>query len=455
MKYKEYLKLIMAAAAGMIVLVSLLGSIVIPLSGLELSLRPQIFSQGYTQVAVPPFGLVRARTHLPPLQFKVTLENINLDLLQEAIPKLADQEIIEELQKEIRSFLYFFFLRTMAVGFLGGSVGAYILGIKERKKVIMAGVTGLLIISLFIGAAVYSYDINAFTKPEFEGVLSAAPWMVGLIEESIVKVNTLGKQMELLATNIFNVFERIERIEPLGTVDGDLKILHVSDIHNNPAGIRFINQVVKTFEVDAVIDTGDITDFGTPLETELIAQVAEFEVPYVFIPGNHDSPEVIDRMEEIEQVIILEEGKINLFGVVIAGIADPASQSPEMTVASQGALREYAGRLREVVETGDISPHITAAHNFGIVQDFAGEYPVILHGHTHSFNIREDKDTVIIDAGTSGAAGIRGLQSRREVPFSVVLLYFNLQGETPRLTAADIIKVFQLQSGFSLERVVF
>ncbi|PKM79972.1 MAG: hypothetical protein CVU88_04995, partial [Firmicutes bacterium HGW-Firmicutes-13] len=212
MKYKEYLRLVTAAAAGMIIFVSLLGNIVVPLSALELGLRLQILNQGYTQVVVPPFGMVKAQTHLPPLKFEVTLQNINLDLLQEVIPKLAEEEFIQQLQKQIRSFIYFFFIRTMALGFLGGSVGAYVLGIRERKKVVLSGITGLLIISLFIAAALFSYNSNAFTNPEFEGILSAAPWMVGLIEESLIKVTTLGEQMEVLATNIFNVFEKIERI---------------------------------------------------------------------------------------------------------------------------------------------------------------------------------------------------------------------------------------------------
>lgn len=454
MQRKDYLKIALTAVIGMIIFVSLFGSVPVPLSALELELNLGISSQGFTSLTVPPFGMVRAQTHLPPLNFQVTLNNINLEMLQELIPRFSQEDFIDQLQNQIRQFLYYFFLRILMLGFLGGAAGVYLSGMRRIKPVMLGGSIGLILIGIFILTAIFSYNTMAFTNPEFEGVLSAAPWMVGLVEESIIKVNTLGEQMEVMATSIYNVFEKIERIEPLGIIDGDLKVLHVSDIHNNPVGIKLTNQVINTFDVDLVIDTGDITDFGTPLEAELIAEIADFDVPYVFVPGNHDSPEVISRMKEIDNVIVLEEGKINMLGLVIAGIADPSSRSVEMAVMDQDVLNDYAQRLESVVEEGEQLTDIAAVHHPRISEGLIGSVPVILNGHTHSLNIKEEKGTVLFNAGTSGAAGIRGFQTRKEVPYSVVLLHFTQEEDAPRLIAYDIIKVFQLHSGFSLERVL-
>ncbi|RQD75416.1 MAG: metallophosphoesterase [Candidatus Syntrophonatronum acetioxidans] len=455
MSGRDYCKLGIAALLGMVLLISLFSSVSVPLSALELRWDLSLFSSGITEIIIPPFGTVRANTHFPPLKFQITLENINLDLMQDMIIQLAEEDFVLQLEKEIRSFLYYFFIRILLLGFVGGAAGIYLMGEKKLGKIMGGGSAGLAVLLILILTASFTYNYQAFSTPEFEGVLTAAPWMVNLIEESFIKVDTLGKQMEKMAENISRVFGKMEEIEILGGEEGDLRVLHVSDIHNNPAGVKFINQVINTFEVDLVIDTGDITDFGTPLETELIAMVAEFEVPYVFIPGNHDSPEVVSRMREIDQVIVLEEGKINIFGLNIAGIADPSSYSREMAVASQEVLEEYANRLKEIVNTGE-PVHIVAAHHFRLVQDFIGEIPLVLHGHTHSFQIREEGGSIIIDAGTSGAAGIRGLQVRQEVPYSVILLHFlTEEKKEPFLVAADIIKVFQLQRGFTLERKVF
>lgn len=452
--HRYYLKILLAALLGMLVLVSLFGHMTVPLGALELEVSLQVLDQGHTRVVVPPFGTVNARTHLSPLGFQVVLKNINLDLLQDMIPRLEEEEFIQEVQGQIWVSLGYFFFRVLLLGFLGGGLGVYLLGVRDIRHSLLGGTAGMLLICLMVLLAAFSYDIQAFANPEFQGVLSAAPWMVGLIEESLVKVTALGEQMQILATNIFEVMEKVERLEPLGTVEGDIRVLHVSDIHNNPAGVRFINQVINTFAVDLVIDTGDMTDFGTPLEAELIAQVAEFEVPYIFIPGNHDSPESVARLGEIGQVVILEEGVVRRGGVAVAGIADPSSRSGEMRVASQEVLQEYGRRLEGIVQ-GEGPVDIAASHHARVTRGLVGKVPVILHGHTHTFNIREEGGTVIIDAGTSGAAGIRGLQARQEVPYSVVLLHFNRVEGVPRLEAADIIKVFQLQSSFSLERFLF
>lgn len=453
MQRKDYFKIALTSVIGMIILVSLFGNVLVPLSALELELNLGISSRGFTSLNVPPFGVVRAQTHLPPLNFQVTLNNINLDMLQEVIPRFAQDDFIEQLQTQIRQFLYYFFLRILVLGFLGGAAGVYLSGMRQIKPVMLGGSIGLILIGIFILTAIFSYNTMAFTNPEFEGVLSAAPWMVGLVEESIIKVNTLGEQMEVMATSIYNVFEKIERIEPLGIIDGELQVLHVSDIHNNPVGMKFTNQVINTFDVDLVIDTGDITDFGTPLEADLIGDLADFNVPYVFVPGNHDSPEVISRMKEIDNVIVLEEGKINMLGLVIAGIADPSSRSVEMAVEGQDVLKDYAQRLESVVEEG-AATDIAAVHHPGISEGLTGSVPVILNGHTHTLDIRQERGTWLFNAGTTGAAGIRGFQTRKEVPYSVVLLHFVQEEEAHRLIAYDIIKVFQLHSGFSLERVL-
>ena len=40
---------------------------------------------------------------------------------------------------------------------------------------------------------------------------------------------------------------------------------------------------------NAVLDTGDITDWGSQPENRLITRVGTYDVPYVYIRGNHDS----------------------------------------------------------------------------------------------------------------------------------------------------------------------
>ena len=57
---------------------------------------------------------------------------------------------------------------------------------------------------------------------------------------------------------------RLPVYEPAGNTT---RILHVSDLHLNPAAWGLIRTVVQQFDIDAVVDTGDIVDWGSSAET--------------------------------------------------------------------------------------------------------------------------------------------------------------------------------------------
>lgn len=448
--------LVLLSVVGMLTLVSLLSSYTTVLDAFQIEFRLMIFDQGFTQLELPPLGVVRARTHMPPLMLQVRLTNINLDQLQLLLERVEDAEYLEMLRGAARREVNIFLLRLLFLAFLGGIAGPFMFGERNRRRLLAAGLIGILLLGSLLTVSYATYEPLAFMNPEFEGILKAAPWMFGMLEETLFRVRSLGEQLELIAVNISVLFEQIERLEPLGTVDGDLKVAHISDLHNNPAGLDFVAQVINTFAVDMVIDTGDLTDFGTDIEAELAAPIEDFDIPYIFVPGNHDSPEVIARMQAIPNVIVLEEGQVNVLGLRVAGIADPSSRDTGMVVAPDPVLNEYAARLHRVLDEQEQPPHVVAVHHPRIAARFLNRARIVLTGHTHQFSIQEQGEAVMINAGTTGASGIRGLQVRQETPFSLVLLHFGRQADDELyLKAADIIRVFQLQSGFSLERRLF
>ena len=457
MKVNIYIKVFLVAALGMLTLVSLLGFMNITVGAFEVRLGLSFFDHGFTQIEIPPLGRVWAQTHVPPLKLTAVLRNINIDLLREDLARLPEQDLVDAIVQEVRSSLILYTVKLLALGFLGGAAGVYFLLSKENRMVLLGGVMGTLILSLLLFSLYISYDTGAFLAPEYEGALAAAPWAFGLLEEIIARVASLGEQLQVIAGSIYYLFERLEFLQPLGLVEGERKILHVSDIHNNPAAFDFIEQVVRSFRVDFVVDTGDITDFGSPLEADLAARVGALEVPYIFLPGNHDSPEIMATLEGLPGVFVLERGYIEVADVLVAGTMDPSARSAEMAVAPDVVMDQFARELRDILRVEGVEPDLVAAHHPRIVSAFIGDVPLLLTGHTHSLDISQVEGSVIVNAGTTGAAGIRGLQTAREVPFSVVLLHLNRDAEEGRwqLTAADTIKVFQLQSGFSLSRILF
>jgi Icc-related predicted phosphoesterase len=451
-KLTPVLKMALIGVLGALALVSLLSRQQITVYALDLTLSMQIFDRGYTVIDFPPLGSIRAQTHSLPLLFRISLNNINLQRLSELVGEEPGL-LLEQIQITLRSQISRFLIRVLAISFVGGFASGFAFS-RDLRKSLQAGLAGLLLFSVLIGAAVATYDETAFIAPEFEGVVEAAPWLMGVAEEALTAFEDLDKTMQVITSNLFTLFESLNFLRPLGTIDGDLKVLHVSDIHNNPIAISLIAQMVSSFGIDLVIDTGDITDYGTPIEAELTSAINDLGIPYLFIPGNHDSPAVINSFGQLENVHILLEDVLYLedLDLQVAGIADPASVDSAMTVRSRNEYREYGHRLLALVAEQPRVPDIIAFHHVYIAEMLTDLPSVLLHGHSHRAGISSYGKAFLIDAGSTGGAGVRGLMTREEMPYSMIVLHFSRVADSWQPVAGDIIKVNNINAGFILER---
>ncbi|WP_408955918.1 metallophosphoesterase family protein [Natroniella sp. ANB-PHB2] len=451
-KYKETIYKVVFALLIILFLLNFAVSATYKLEAFEIELDLNLSTTPSTIIKFPPIGQVFARTHLTPLDVTLTLEAIHQERLAEIIADITDSEdLLELMRRRAKAILDLFAMRLALITILGGIVGASLRGLSINSVLIGIMVAIVIISALYVGTY-HTYDLTAFDDPHFEGMLEAAPWMVGLIQEGLENIEQLGSEFELIASNMAQLFTRIEALQPLAQQVGDFQVLHLSDVHNNPVGLQFVIQIANSFGVDLVIDTGDITDYGTPLEGGLLDRVENLELPYVFIGGNHDSPTIIDKMSEFENLIVLESDVVEINGLTIAGIADPAAESNEISPEIEN-IGDYQQKLKTLVYDQENIPDIVITHQLGIADPLIGKIPVLLHGHTHTFNISQEQGTTIINAGTTGAAGLRGLQHEEGIPYSVALLHYNLTEEGKyRLNIVDVIKLYDRHGGFIMER---
>lgn len=412
---------------------------------------------GSTSLRVPPFGEVAASTHQTPVRLEVTLEGLDLTTLGDYIKSPSLQtRVIGDAMGAIRPMVTKLTLKALALGALGGAFAPFLFGRRSKLALVGGASLGLSLVALTGALTGATYDQTAFRNPSYRGVLEAAPWMVGFLERSWDKVNDFGEELEALATNLASLSAQTEQLQPLADPNGELKILHVSDIHSNPAGVKFVREVVKAFGVDAVIDTGDLTDFGTPVEAQFIQKVVDLGVPYYLVPGNHDSADLVQALKRKSPIRVLDGNPRDLQGLLLVGVADPSSTSstPEVNDAQ---IDLSGDRLVEVVTGLARVPDIVAVHNPRTAESLIGKVPVVLAGHTHTLVVRKRGTTTYINAGTSGAAGVRGFQSREDVPYTVALLHFRGEGGQTdergyRLQAVDTITVSGRSGGFALQR---
>ena len=442
----------------------------------QVEARASVQLHGETVFAVPPFGEVRAATHWTPLRITLSLSGLDLPKLEKAVTTAQDREdFVQSLSAQWPGQVWKFALWLLFLSTLGGLcafflIRAFSYGHDHNHDhnhshnlrlwpILSCILAGLLGGAILISTTAITFNRKAFERPKYVGVLQAAPWIINFIDRGLDHIDEVGRKLEVISRNLTTVFESMDGVNSVAAGNADLRVLHVSDLHNNPAGLDFILEVAANFGVDMIIDTGDMTDYGTAVEASLSERLARLEIPYIFVPGNHDSQEVVRYLRRLRPVTVLDGKEVKFKGLTIYGVGDPASKKDDL-VASQEDYQEQDRQIAGAMRERTNPPDILAVHSKQCVASVEGFVPLILTGHSHRAAVRQQGETVIVDAGTTGAAGIRILQNEGPVPYSVSLLHFQYRDPEDenagfRLTAVDAIRIHELRGSLILERHVF
>ncbi|GAB6181706.1 metallophosphoesterase [Desulfotomaculum defluvii] len=459
-KIKRYSFIIITAILLSLFTLHVFGNHTFCFEGLEFNVRTTLAYQGSTQIEVPPLGLVRAYTHNTPLKITVRLTSLNLDKIQSLMQNKVDQkEISERLEQNLRKEARRFVGRLIIMAGAAGLVGAIFLRSRKANEYFLGVLVATVLVSLLLFSTYKNFDANRFSNPEYEGALKAAPWMIGVVEEAIAQIDTMSNKLQLVAENFYLLYQQVDNLYPITQSNNTTKVLHVSDLHNNPAGIEVVRRMAELFEVDFIIDTGDISDYGTPLEGLLLERIKDLPVPYLFIAGNHDSPSTIKKMKELKGKVIVLENSTEISGLRIIGFHDPASRTNNIKSVSEEEEVQFVKRIKAfLAQQADNSAKpfdILAVHSPYVAHPLAGQAPVLLFGHNHQYQVEKVGESVLINAGTSGASGLGMLQEVEKRPYSVMLLNFYDDGQKNHLIAVDSIQIDSVTSEFSMKRHLF
>lgn len=441
---------------GLILFVNLFSATDYQLMSVMVNLKVDFGYPAQTRIVLPPVGQIGAPTHWLPVRLSLELRSVDLALLETFVfsPSINSPALLDGIREGAFRILFLFALKIVALGAAGSIFLSYLAGARKSKTLIWGGVSGALVVVFLVIMLYFTYDLSGFERLEYEGMIEAAPWVLNLAWDAFGQVEELGERVQVLASNLYSLLREVENLGPLGLVQAEVLVLHVSDIHNNPVAYNFAKQVVNSFPVDFVMDTGDLTDWGTALEVEITNRIAELQLPYLFVSGNHDSPDVLRKLATIANAVLITEEEQTIRGLRIAGVGDPVAYSYLATPASLSELEAYANELNAKWSEVENRPDIFMVHNHRVAEALEpGLFSVVAYGHTHLWGLKERGDTVYSNAGTTGAAGIRGFQGREPLPYSLSLLYFNRDEEgSLRLQAVDGVHVTGLGTSFSLQR---
>jgi predicted phosphodiesterase len=390
---------------------------------------------GDTEVQIPPLGALELDSHEGPAHLEVRLDSLDRIRTEALITDpgsiaQASQSAVTDVREGITRLV----MRSTAVAVLAAMALATLI-YRRASRVAAAGGIALTVMLGSFGLALGTFHPGALQEPRYEGLLANAPAVVGDAQRLADRYDEYASQLQKMVENVGNLYATVSNLPLYSPDDGTLRVLHVSDLHLNPAAWSVIRTVVENFNIDLVVDTGDINDWGSEPEANFVASIALLRVPYVYVRGNHDSGVTQAAVAGQPNAIVLDDQVLTVNGLTIAGIGDPRfTPDKETSPAGSGdskvtieRVQEVGERLADTIDKYGKPVDLALVHDPNSAGGLAGKAPLVLAGHRHerSVGMLGDNLTRLMVQGSTGGAGLRGLEGEAPKSLEMSVLYFN------------------------------
>jgi hypothetical protein len=210
-----------------------------------------------------------------------------------------------------------------------------------------------------------------------------------------------------------------------------VRILHISDLHLNSGALAFAGQLSKAFDVDVVVNTGDDADWGSAVESEILGGPAGIDVPYLWVRGNHDT-QATQEANARAGAVVLDGNETTVADLVFFGVGDPTfSPKLDKEVVKEGQTafkkRWSAEVMVPLYRSQPQVPDVVVTHDPAMTDAIEPKPPLRLAGHTHHLKVTtgtnpDGSPWVLVVNGSTGGAGLRVLDKRKENPMSAVII---------------------------------
>jgi predicted phosphodiesterase len=256
-----------------------------------------------------------------------------------------------------------------------------------------------------IGATYQPERLDSFTTTGILGTVQRNADLLEGVETRAEQVTPYLKNLLALSAALQDKYAPQALDRPVAA-----RLLLVSDIHgaNQYALMRTI---VKEERIDAVIDSGDLVNFGSATEADaadLFKGIASLDVPYLFVKGNHDAQSdadrgLLDRLAKVPNVVLLEPDAQtytveSIHGIRIAGFNDPRWFGDDNT-DNAAKQKPAATRFNDAMADQPV-PDIVVSHEPAAARDVA-RAGVRVNGHFHAAQLEGSR----IGVGTFTGGG--------------------------------------------------
>ncbi|WP_251070508.1 metallophosphoesterase [Streptomyces sp. ISL-96] len=420
----------------------IVGSVRTPVGPMDTTMTLRASTAGGTKINVSPLGALELNTHVAPIRLDVDvdqLDPVRSQALVEHPERLSGLQ--EEITQDVADGTTDLAVRS-CVAVVSGATALGLAVYRRPRRALAAGGLALALLTASGISAYATWNPKSVLEPKFSGLLSSAPSLVGNARSIVSEFDVYQKELARLVTNVTKLYDATSTLPAYRPDPATMRVLHVSDIHLNPASWHIIGSLVEQYDIDVIIDSGDTMDHGTAAENGFLDPIPDLGAPYVWVRGNHDSLATQRYLEGMgDGVHVLDEGKaVTVAGLRVAGTGDPQF-TPDRSVEAQGDPAErmagirLASALRDQRRAGT-PVDIAVAHNPVAARETDGTVPLVLAGHVHNRKTEVlDHGTRLKIEGSTGGGGLRALQNEEPEKVRTSVLY--LDRTTKRLQAWD------------------
>jgi predicted phosphodiesterase len=324
-------------------------------------------------------------------------------------------------------------------------------GPRLRWSVLVAGVVAL---SWAVALIVLLPPRGAIDRPQYYAFGPDIPGALNAVENVQRSTRNLDEELDAQLVGLARLVVDPAKRTPLA---GRPSLTIASDLHNNVLALPTLERAAGT---GGVLFPGDLTDRGTPLETQLVRRVVSLGHPFVFISGNHDSDSLELELARLGAIVLTQYGRLQpdgshgamiatVGGLRVAGYSDPFERrsaqdfrdrydnqpTAEMQERFLAWVRPLLGKVDVIMahEPALIEPTLA------VLRDQPPPRPVVfVVGHTHMAAVAHFPGVAVVNGGSVGAGGTGNLTER--TPIGLARLIYTTRPSFQPL-AADLVSI--------------
>ncbi|MGH3588893.1 MAG: metallophosphoesterase family protein, partial [Pseudonocardia sp.] len=377
----------------------------------------------------------------------VSLEASLTDVRPEQAQKLIEDDteidrLTDRIADQIAHGVTQLLVRAALLALLAGFVAGLALFRSLRRALLglASAALGLVAVTLLTWT---TFNPHSIAEPRYTGLLANAPQIVGDTRSLVERFSAYRAQLARLVGNVSELYAATSTLPVYEPDPSTIRVLHVSDIHLNPAAWNVIKSVTTQFKVDLIIDSGDLMDHGSKAENKFADEISDLKVPYVYVRGNHDSKDTQKAVDREKNAVVLDDDTRKVKDLSVYGVGDPRFTPDKSTrddFVGADQMRAEGLVLAEKLRASGTTPDIAVVHDPAEGEAFTGLTPLILSGHAHTRSTKLlPTGTRLFVQGSTGGAGLRGLEHEKPTPIELSVLYFSRA--THRLQGWDDLRL--------------